>query len=152
MPKGPRPESLHDQLVYLGGRERLRLNDITELALRWLELINEMGGLPETDQPRRSGTDSQLRWKGKPRRYYYRCPTRAVNGLEACQMRTNYRAEKIEAQVWETISGILTHPEQLRADLEEVIDRERESSLRGDPELERKAWMDKLAEIDRMRS
>jgi site-specific DNA recombinase len=35
--------------------------------------------------------------KGKPCRYYYRCPNRAVNGLEACQMRTNYRAEKIEA-------------------------------------------------------
>ena len=90
--------------------------------------------------------------KGKPRRFYYRCPNRAVNGLEACQMRTNYRAEKIEAQVWETVSSILTDPEQLRADLEEMMDRERQSSLRGDPELEKKAWVDKLAEIDRMRS
>lgn len=90
--------------------------------------------------------------KGKPRRFYYRCPTRAVNGLEACQMRTNYRAEKIEAQVWETVSSILTHPEQLRTDLEEMIDQERKSNLRGDPELERKAWMDRLAETDRMRS
>ena len=27
-------------------------------------------------------------------------------------MRTNFRAEKIEAQVWETVSGILTDPEQ----------------------------------------
>ena len=67
-------------------------------------------------------------------------------------MRTNYRAEKIEAQVWETVSGILTDPEQLRADLEEMIDREREGNRRGDPELERKTWMDKLAETDRMRS
>ncbi len=90
--------------------------------------------------------------KGKPRRYYYRCPNRAVNGLEACQMRTNYRAEKIEAQIWETVTGILTDPEQLRADLEEMINRERESNLRSDPELEKKAWMDKLADIDRMRS
>jgi site-specific DNA recombinase len=90
--------------------------------------------------------------RGEPRRFYYRCPTRAVNGLEACQMRTNYRAETIEAQVWETVSGILTRPEQLRADLEEMIDQERKSNLRGDPELERKAWMDKLAETDRMRS
>jgi hypothetical protein len=90
--------------------------------------------------------------KGKPRRYYYRCPNRAVNGLEACQMRTNYRAEKIEAQIWEIVSGILTDPEQLRADLEVMIDRERRSSLRGDPELEKKAWMDKLAETDCMRS
>ncbi|MDQ5830506.1 MAG: hypothetical protein M3324_11760, partial [Actinomycetota bacterium] len=75
-----------------------------------------------------------------------------VNGLEACQMRTNYRAEKIEGQIWETVSQILTDPEQLRADLEEMMDRERQSSLRGDPQLEKKAWMDKLAETDCMRS
>ena len=55
---------------------------------------------------------------------------------------SNHRAEKIEAQVWETVSGILTDPERLRADLEEMLDRERQSSLRGDPELETKAWMD----------
>ena len=67
-------------------------------------------------------------------------------------MRTNYRAEKIEAQVWETVSSILTHPEQLRTDLEEMMERERESNRRGDPELAKKAWMDKLAETDRMRS
>jgi hypothetical protein len=90
--------------------------------------------------------------KGKPRRYYYRCPNRAVNGLEACQMRTNRRAEKIEALVWETVSSILTDPEQLRADLEEMIDRERQSSLRGNPDLETNAWMNKLAEINCMRS
>ena len=90
--------------------------------------------------------------KGKPRRYYYRCPNRAVNGLEACQMRTNHRAEKIEARIWETVSSILTDPQRLRADLEEMINRERQSKLRGDPELERKAWMDKLAETNRMRS
>jgi chromosome segregation ATPase len=65
---------------------------------------------------------------------------------------SNHRAEKIEAQIWETVSGILTDPERLRADLEEMLDRERQSSGRGDPELEKKAWMDKLAEIDRMRS
>jgi hypothetical protein len=90
--------------------------------------------------------------KGKPRRYYYRCPNRAVNGLEACQMRTNRRAEKIEALVWKTVSSMLTDPEQLRGDLEEMIDRERQSSLRGEPDLGTKAWMDKLAEINRMRS
>jgi hypothetical protein len=67
-------------------------------------------------------------------------------------MRTNYRAEKIEAQVWGTVSSVLTHPERLRTDLEEMIDRERENSRCADPELERKAWMDKLAESDRMRS
>jgi site-specific DNA recombinase len=118
-------------------------------ALRFWELS---GGILRCGCCGRALSSIPVSTKGKPRRYYYRCPTRAVNGLEACQMRTNYRAEKIEAQVWETVSGILTHPEQLRADLEEMIDRERESILHADPELERKVWMDKLADTDRMRS
>jgi len=118
-------------------------------ALRFWELS---GGILHCGGCGRALSSVPVSSKGKPRRFYYRCPTRAVNGLEAYQMRTNYRAEKIEAQVWETVSGILTHPEQLRADLEEMIDRERQSNLQGDPELERKAWIDKLAETDRMRS
>jgi translation initiation factor 2 beta subunit (eIF-2beta)/eIF-5 len=118
-------------------------------ALRFWELS---GGILRCGGCGRAFSSAPVSSKGYPRRYYYRCPNRAVNGLEACRMRTNYRAEKIEAQVWETVSGILTDPEQLRADLEEMIDRERESNRRGDPELEKKSWMDKLAETDRMRS
>jgi site-specific DNA recombinase len=118
-------------------------------ALRFWELS---GGILRCGCCGRALSSIPVSSRGEPRRYYYRCPTRAVNGLGACQMRTNFRAEKIESQVWKTVSGILTHPEQLRADLEELIDWERKSNLRGDPELERKAWLDKLAEIDRMRS
>jgi site-specific DNA recombinase len=118
-------------------------------ALRFWELS---GGILRCGCCGRAFSSVPVSTKGKPRRFYYRCPNRAVNGLEACQMRTNYRAEKIEPQVWATVSGILTDPEQLRADLEEMIDRERESNRRGDLELEKKAWMDKLAETDRMRS
>jgi site-specific DNA recombinase len=118
-------------------------------ALRFWELS---GGILRCGCCGRALSSIPVSSRGEPRRYYYRCPTRAVNGPGACQMRTNFRAEKIESQVWETVSGILTHPEQLRADLEELIDWERKSNPRGDPELERKAWMDKLAEIDRMRS
>ena len=57
MPGGPKPESLHNQLVYyLRNGERLRLRDIPELAPRWLEILTEMGGLPDTEQPRRPET------------------------------------------------------------------------------------------------
>jgi site-specific DNA recombinase len=118
-------------------------------ALRFWELS---GGILRCGCCGRAFSSVPVSSKGKPRRYYYRCPNRAVNGLEACQMRTNYRAEKIEAQVWATVSSILTDPQQLRADLEDMMDRERESNRRGDPELEKKAWMDKLVETDRMRS
>jgi hypothetical protein len=57
IPEDTRPESLHDQLVYLGDFERLRVRDISELALHWLETIVEMGGLPDTAQ----GQHSQFR-------------------------------------------------------------------------------------------
>jgi len=55
IPEGTRPESLHDQLVYLGDGERLGVRDIPRLALHWLETIIEMGGLPDTEQVQHSG-------------------------------------------------------------------------------------------------
>jgi hypothetical protein len=61
MPESPRPESLHDQLVYGGGGERLQLRDIPELTLRWLERLAEMGGLSDTEQPRRPETGSRIK-------------------------------------------------------------------------------------------
>jgi hypothetical protein len=42
-------------------------------------------------------------------------------------------------------------PETLRADLERMIEVEREG-MRGDPERETKAWLEKLSEADRKRS
>ena len=69
-------------------------------ALRFWELS---GGYPVLWVLRKSFSSAPTGGNGKPCRYY-RCPNRAVNGLEACQMKTNYRAEKIEAQIWETVS------------------------------------------------
>ena len=48
-------------------------------------------------------------------------------------------------------SDLLKDPERLRAGLEETIEEERKG-LRGDPERETKAWLEKLAETDRKRS
>src|SRR5829696_2861330 len=61
MPENPRPEILHDQLIYLGDGAPLHPRDIPELALQWLEILIEMGELPDTEQPRRSETDSRIR-------------------------------------------------------------------------------------------
>ncbi|HVF01222.1 MAG TPA: hypothetical protein VNA27_07785 [Rubrobacteraceae bacterium] len=57
----------------------------------------------------------------------------------------------LERRLWEVISAILKDPEQLRADLERMIELEREG-MRGDPERGAKVWLDKLAEMDRKRS
>ena len=61
------------------------------------------------------------------------------------------RADKIEAQVWEAVSGLMKDPEQLRSDLQKVIDHERRDS-RGEPQREAKVWLGKLTEVDRKRS
>src|SRR5215213_1174647 len=61
MPESPRPESLHDQLLYLGDGERLQPRDIPELVLRGLEMLIAMGGLPDTEQPRRPETGSRIK-------------------------------------------------------------------------------------------
>lgn len=49
------------------------------------------------------------------------------------------------------VSGLLQNPERLRAGLDEMIERER-NGLRGNPEREVQAWLDKLSETDRKRS
>jgi hypothetical protein len=83
--------------------------------------------------------------------FYYRCHSRNNEGVGACPQAKSYRAEALEAQVWEVVSGIFKDPKRLRADLERVIELEREG-LRGDPDREARAWLEKLAEIDRKRS
>jgi hypothetical protein len=83
--------------------------------------------------------------------FYYRCHSCHNEGSSACEQAKSYRAEEVEAQVWEAISRLFTDSERLRADLERMIDLEREG-MRGDPESEAKAWCDKLAEADRKRS
>jgi hypothetical protein len=47
--------------------------------------------------------------------------------------------------------GAAHRPRKLHADLEHVIELERDG-MREDPECEVKAWLDKLADVDRQRS
>jgi DNA repair ATPase RecN len=53
--------------------------------------------------------------------------------------------------VWELVSAILQNPDQLRADLERMIEVER-AELHRDPGRELKTWLEKLTEMSRMRS
>ena len=82
---------------------------------------------------------------------YYRCRQRWYKGKDACQNHKMRRADEVEARVWDTISSLLKNPEQLRADLNKMIELER-NSMRGDPDKEQKAWLDKLTEADRKRA
>jgi site-specific DNA recombinase len=82
---------------------------------------------------------------------YYRCRARRDKGKDACSQPKGVRAEVVEQMVWGFVSGLLKDPEQLRADLDTMIEREREIA-RDDPEREAKVWLNKLAEVERKRS
>jgi site-specific DNA recombinase len=89
--------------------------------------------------------------KNKKRRYsYYVCSRVMRHGKEACSQR-GLRAEVVETQVWEFVSGLLKDAERLHAGLDAMIEQER-NGIRGDPEGEAKAWLDELADAERMRA
>jgi hypothetical protein len=70
---------------------------------------------------------------------------------ESCSLLGMHRADDIEAQVWEAVSGLMKDPEQLRNDLQKVIERERRD-IRGQPRWAAKVWLGQLAEVERKRS
>ena len=84
---------------------------------------------------------------------YYRCPRLILEGKDACspeRLRTNHRAEEIEREVWSNISDLMKDPEQLRDDIDRMIELEKKGS-HGDPGREEKVWLAKLAEVKQMR-
>jgi hypothetical protein len=77
---------------------------------------------------------------------YFKCSRLSRFGKDGCcsdRVRTNHRAEEIEGRVWEFVSNLMKDPEELRADLETMIEFEKRGA-HGDPEREAKAWLDKL--------
>ena len=84
-------------------------------------------------------------------RYYYRCPNRASNGLRACSMNKNFRAERLEAEVWQEVLSLLKEPERLRVGIEHMIKKER-AALHKDPTQEIKHWRAEIERTEQMRS
>jgi hypothetical protein len=85
------------------------------------------------------------------RYFYYRCPKRVQDGIAACSQAKYYVAEYVESGVWDLVCNILTDPEQLRDDLEHLIEQERQRG-HGDPGREARMWLERLSEVDRKRS
>ncbi len=82
--------------------------------------------------------------------YYYRCNRSKDYGTDACS-RKAVPAQKVERLVWEFVFGLLKDPERVRAGMEALIDRERETGIRR-PAEEAAGWAEKLDECDRLRS
>lgn len=67
------------------------------------------------------------------RYFHYRGPRRVQDGTAACSQAKFHVAEDVESGVWSLVSSILTDPEQLRDDLERLIEQERQG-VSGNPE------------------
>jgi site-specific DNA recombinase len=83
--------------------------------------------------------------------HYYNCRRHHKHGGEYCDYRRTHRAADVEEAVWGLVSSLLRDPERLWAGLEEMIDAERAAG-RGDPEAEARAWLDRIAALDRKRA
>jgi len=88
---------------------------------------------------------------GRPVYFYYACRTRYKKGVEACSNGRYLAAARVEALVWEGVTSLLKDPEQLRADLDIMIEQERRGALRGDLDREARMWADNLVEVERKR-
>jgi site-specific DNA recombinase len=88
--------------------------------------------------------------KGRPTYFYYVCQTRYKKDRRACAESKHIPAAELETQVWNEVSGLMKSPDQLTADLERMIELERQDN-RGDPDREAKVWLDKLTEVDQER-
>jgi site-specific DNA recombinase len=83
--------------------------------------------------------------------FYYTCRTRHKNGTGTCTNGKYHAAVTLEARTWEAVAKLLKDPEQLRADLDAMIELER-NCLRGNPDREVKLWTNKMFEVDRKRT
>jgi site-specific DNA recombinase len=84
--------------------------------------------------------------------YYYRCSRVQVHyAYKVCTSNKHQRADRLEPMVWNYVSGVMKNPEELRADLDRMIELERRGT-RGNPSKDAKLWADKLGEVERKRA
>jgi site-specific DNA recombinase len=147
----PVPDAGIPRELVEAAREAIKDNKAPSSASdRFWELT---GGILTCDECGWRMTASTMVAKAQKRRgyYYYHCPKRRQYGKESCSHAKHHPAEKMESAVWSAVSSILKDPEQLRADLDCMIELERRGMRRRDPDKEARLWAEKLAEAERMR-
>ncbi len=82
--------------------------------------------------------------------FYYACAKRR-EGRDACPNRGSYRADALEHAVRRAVAGLLADPGRVRESFEARIRLERPRAW-GTPDGKTGVWLDRLAEVDRMRS
>jgi site-specific DNA recombinase len=92
--------------------------------------------------------------KSKHVNYYYRCSRAQIHYAyksKSCVNSKHHRADRLEPMVWNYVSGVMKNPEELRADLDRMIELQRRGT-RGNPGQEARLWTEKLAEVERKRA
>ena len=113
-------------------------------AQRFWELS---GGLIRCSECGSSLTPFTSIYKGKSY-FYYACRKRYHNGgSRDCPNRKSFRAADTEREVWDAVSSALLDPETLARDLQEFIEREKQTRP-GDPRAELKTFAEELEKIE----
>ncbi|MDP9476404.1 MAG: recombinase family protein [Actinomycetota bacterium] len=81
---------------------------------------------------------------------YYRC-REGNRRRQTCPNSKSIRSDKAHPAVWDLVSGLLSDPRRLREGLEAAIEEQRRATRSGNPEREEKAWLERLASLDRKR-
>ena len=85
--------------------------------------------------------------RDEKRYHYYRCHRGAEYRRGSCKQRMK-RAEEAEAAMWGFVSRIMKDPGRILVGMDALIERKR-AEMRGNPDRETKAWLERLAEVDR---
>ncbi len=90
--------------------------------------------------------------KTNKKNHYYICSRVHVGyAYKSCSNRKSHRADRVEPLVWNYVAGVMKDPEQLREDLDRMIELERGRRY-GDPGREAKLWAEKLVEVEQKRA
>jgi hypothetical protein len=145
----PVPDSGVSREWVEAARDAIKDNHVTSSAGQRTWTLS--GGLFICGDCARSMTAVTTSRPNGKRYFYYRCPKRAQDGATACPQAKYHVAEEVESGVWNLVRSVLTDPEQLRDDLERLIEQERQGR-RGDPAREADTWLETLSEVNRRRS
>jgi hypothetical protein len=79
--------------------------------------------------------------------HYFKCFRRSDYKRGICEQ----KSLRVEASVWEFVSGLLKDPERIRAGMDRLIEQER-NTKRGDPEREAQVWAETITKCVRLRN
>jgi Recombinase zinc beta ribbon domain len=132
-----------------------RARRILEYSLRRANVSKERrvweltGGLLHCGECGRRMVTHSVTPSGRKPCYYYVCPRKVEGSSQACTNKY-HRAEALEKRAREAVAALLTDPERLERQIEERIERERETVR--DPEAEAAVWVKKLEGVAKKRA